>query len=250
MDLNDAIIPYPNEEDDLTQIEYELPPHQHCASHTLNLVASTDVDKHLLSCSPSKSVYWSSFGKCTALWNKTSRSTLASDKVTEKLKRKLLVPSPTSWNLYHDAVARVVENPSKILNELCISIGLRAFTEKELAFLKEYCAVLQPLSRGLDILQGEDHCYYDTLKPTLTTIVKKTKAEVPNLYTMTTGLAYAIESSIKRRFSHVFDAKDAIIAALTMLKFKTKWVNSQEKDSYIGKCLWKNWKWHLNWKKW
>jgi len=150
------------------------------------------------------------------------------------------VPSPTSWNLYHDAVARVVENPSKILNELCISIGLRAFTEKELAFLKEYCAVLQPLSRGLDILQGEDHCYYDTLKPTLTTIVKKTKAEVPNLYTMTTGLAYAIESSIKRRFSHVFDAKDAIIAALTMLKFKTKWVNSQEKDSYIGKCLWKN----------
>ena len=47
---------------------------------------------------------------------------------------------------------------------------------------------------------------------------------------MTTGLAYAIECSIKRRFSHIFDVKDAIIAALTLPKFKVKWVNSQ--DSY------------------
>ena len=112
-DLNDAITPYPNENDDLTQIEHQLPPHQHCASHKLNLVVSTDVDKHLLSCSLSKSVYRSSFGKCTALWNKTSRSTLALDKVTETLKRKLLVPLPTRWNSYHDAVARVVENLSE-----------------------------------------------------------------------------------------------------------------------------------------
>lgn len=50
---------------------------------------------------------------------------------------------------------------------------------------------------------------------------------------MTTGLVYAIESSVKRRFDHVFDTKDAIIAALTVPKFKVKWVDSQEKkDAY------------------
>lgn len=230
-DLHSVMIP--DQDDDLTQVEYELPPHQRCASHTLNLVASTDVEKHLLSSSLSKSLYRSSFGKCTALWNKTRRSTLASDKMSQKLKRKLLVPSPTRWNSQYDAVSRVIENPSAVLNEFCNDIGVRSFTEKELVFLKEYCVVLEPLSKGLDILQGEDHCYYGTLLPTLYTIVKRTKAEIPNLSAATTGLAYAIESAIKRRFDDIFESKEAIIAALVSPKFKVKWVDSQEnKDRY------------------
>ena len=47
----------------------------------------------------------------------------------------------------------------------------------------------------------------------LVTIIKKTKATTNGLSTMTTGLVYAVEDSIKQRFSEIFDSKNAIISA-------------------------------------
>ena len=125
----------------------------------------------------------------------------------------------------------MVENSLADINELCSSIELHGFSEKELCFL--YIIALKPLSTGLDILQGEDYCYYGTLFPTLETICKKTKASLPKLSAMTTGLVYAIESAIKERFANILDSKDAIIAAVTFPKFKLKWIELQEKkDAY------------------
>ena len=55
----------------------------------------------------------------------------------------------------------------------------------------------------------------------------------PDLSTITTGLTDTLESAIKKRFRQVFDTKDAIIAAVTLPKFKLRWVESQEtKDRY------------------
>jgi len=219
--------------EDLTQVQYELPPHERCAAHTLNLVASTDVDKYLSSSSASRSVYRSSFAKSSALWNKASRSTVAADKVEEIVKRKLIVPTPTRWNSYYNAVVRITENSTAELNELCTEMELRCFNDKEITFLKEYCDVLKPLARGLDILQGEDNCYFGTLLPTLETIIKKVKAVNTKLSSMTTGLVDCIENAIKRRFQTLFESIDPIMAAVVLPKFKLKWVESQvKKDEY------------------
>lgn len=237
-DVCDTLTLEPEDTDDYTQVEYELPPHERCAAHTLNLVASSDVDKSLSTSSFSKNVYRSSFAKCTSLWSKASRSTVASDHVEGTLKRKLTVPTSTRWNSYYDAVSRITENSLEEINTLCTKLELRCFTDKEFTFLTEYCKVLYPLVRGLDILQGEENCFYRTLLPTLVTIIKKTKATTSGLSTMTTGLVYAIEESIKQRFGAVFDSKNAIISAMTLPKFKLKWVEQQiKKDQYTQMLL-------------
>jgi len=55
------------------------------------------------------------------------------------------------------------------------------------------CKVLQPFAQGLDILQGEEKCFYGTLLPILQIDVKNIRDMKPNLSITTTGLAYSIE---------------------------------------------------------
>ena len=119
------------------------------------------------------------------------------------------------------------------MNDVCTKLELQCFSEREFKFLKEYVLVLKPLSRGLDILQGEDNCFFGTLLPTLETIIKKVIALQPDLSYMTCGLAGAIKDSIRRRFEQVLQSNSAILAAVTSPKFKLKWVESQDtKDLY------------------
>lgn len=172
-DINDALHATGDNDGDVV---ITLPPHKRCASHTLNLISCTDVDKWLLSKSATKAVYRSATAKCTALWNKTSRSALASETVDELVSKKLLVPCTTRWNSFYDALARICEISMVDLNTISSKLGLTAITEREHQFLKEYCTAMKPLTVALDILQGEDNCFYGTLLPTIETLMLKTEA--------------------------------------------------------------------------
>ncbi len=85
-----------------------LLPHHRCAGHTLNLI---EVDKWLASNPESRAVYRSATVKCSALWTKASRSTVASECLEDFRNRKLIVLTVTRWNSIHHACARITEIP-------------------------------------------------------------------------------------------------------------------------------------------
>ena len=118
-----------NIDDNLTQVQFDLPPHYRCAAHTLNLVACKDVNKSFQSSNASKSVYHNTFAKNSALFNKANRSTVASD--TVQIVSKLIGPNATRWNSYYirNSIVQVLENSLLELNELCTKLELRCCSE-------------------------------------------------------------------------------------------------------------------------
>ncbi|XP_047242658.1 uncharacterized protein LOC124881166 [Girardinichthys multiradiatus] len=212
-----------------------LPPHHRCASHTINIISTSDVEKYLTSHAESKAVYRSSTAKCTALWTKSSRSTLASEAVEEVSKRKFLVPTSTRWNSFFDAVKRIAEIPMSELNTLCTKLGVKCFIDREYQFLHEYCTFMKPLTAALDILQGD--CPYGTLLPTLEVLMQKTLAVKDSLSRMTAGLPDAIVQAIQTRFAGVLDDKDALLAAVSCPKFKLRWLRDAGRRERVKELL-------------
>ncbi|KAK0134109.1 hypothetical protein N1851_030330 [Merluccius polli] len=98
----------------------------------------------------------------------------------------MIVPTSTRWNSFYDALSRISDIPAQDLNTLCTRLDIRAPTEREHLFLKEYCSVLEPLTIVLDILQGDS--YYGALLPTLETLMSRTLALQNGLSRMTADL--------------------------------------------------------------
>ena len=77
-------------------ISIRLPDHMKCCAHTLNLIATTDIvkitDRSYLQISKA------TFEKLFKFWNLVSRSTAASDTVSDKCNCKFPVPVITRWN--------------------------------------------------------------------------------------------------------------------------------------------------------
>lgn len=101
---------------------------------------------------------------------------MASELVEDMCKGKLMLPTTTRWNSFHDALSSITDIPIPELNCLCSRLEIKVFTECEYQYLKEYCTVMKPLTVALDIWQGEDNCYYGSLLPTLEILMSKTLA--------------------------------------------------------------------------
>uniref|UniRef100_T1IRW0 HAT C-terminal dimerisation domain-containing protein n=1 Tax=Strigamia maritima TaxID=126957 RepID=T1IRW0_STRMM len=159
----------------------ELPPHLRCASHTLNLVATTDAEKALIKSSTYKTICRLAFSKASNLWNKYSRSTKAADIIRSIANCALIVPSDTRWNSYYNAISKIRKIPDSQLKEICSQLKAPQFTKPELDFLNEYLDVMKCLATALDLMQGEQNSFLGMLLPTIITIKIRLQTMKPKL---------------------------------------------------------------------
>lgn len=124
--------------------EYHLPSHQRCASHTLNLVATKDAENAAKTSEPFRKVSRSTMAKCQALWNKQSRSTLASDTIQEALGTQLVIPNATRWNSTYSSLERmkkIIAGREDDLDDICGKLEVPRFKQAEKIFISEYVTV-------------------------------------------------------------------------------------------------------------
>ncbi|RXN02294.1 AC9 transposase [Labeo rohita] len=148
----------------------------------------------------------------------------------------------TRWNSFYDALARMCDIPVAELNTISCKFGMTAITEREHQFIREYCTVMKPLTVALDILQGEDNCFHGTLLPTVETLIFKT-LELNSGLQILVDLPEAVVMAIKTRFAEVLESEDAVLAAVTLPKFKLRWLRTQDrKDKAKASLLAECWK--------
>lgn len=210
-----------------SESDYSLPPHQRCACHTLNLIATTDAET-AESDGTYKKIYRSTFGKCQGLWNKYGRSALAVDAVNDVYGLGLKRPNATRWNSVFFAVERLVrlikDQGEEEFRTLCSKLDVPRFTAAEVKFLEEYLSVMKPVTQSLNILQSEGKMYMGFLLPTIS-ILREKLTELQATATVCLPLVHAVLAGIDRRFAEIFQDREAIAAAILHPQFRSTWTD-------------------------
>jgi len=138
----------------------------------------------------------------------------------------------TRWNSHFHAMEKIKlileKNSEDTVQEVFMALDVPQLRENEVAFLKEYCSVMQPLAVALDMLQAENKCYIGFLLPTLTSLECKLRALKPTVK-LTGPLIDAILSALDTRFAGYSDRSELIIASVTLPQFKLRWVDEAKK---------------------
>lgn len=103
-------------------LEYQLPRHQRCACHMLNVVATTDAALGEKNNDTYKRLSRAAFGKCQVMWNKTGRSYMAAEIVEDKCKLQLIQPNQTRWSSTYMAVEiiiRIIQDKGDAIRNVC-----------------------------------------------------------------------------------------------------------------------------------
>nr|XP_042894548.1 uncharacterized protein LOC107449432 [Parasteatoda tepidariorum] len=126
-----------------------LPKHLRCCSHTLNLIAASDVNKAIKSDAILNSIHQNVLSKCNNLW-KRSNIPKSAEIIKNTLGHTLSRPGATRWNSLYDALKQILSIKDKNVN-LHKALGLKIMIhENEFDYMEEYLKCLKPIS--------EDYC--------------------------------------------------------------------------------------------
>lgn len=214
-----------------------LSKHFRCASHTLNLIATSDCMKAISANLVVRTKHMFAIDKCRKLWKRAKRPGTA-EIIMGVLGHTLSCPGDTRWNSYYDSISRIINEDTKPkLLTLHQKLGLPNFKDNELQYLQDYCQIMKPLATALDILQGDLNTYFGFLLPTLTSLANKWKRMKVDFqgarYFSANLILNECINALYSRFSTVFKLtwEDAILAAVTIPKFKFCWYNSLKSEN-------------------
>ncbi|KAL3992499.1 P2X purinoceptor 3 [Sarotherodon galilaeus] len=186
--------------DEDSGLEYQLPPHQRCACHLLNLVATTDTALAESMNDTYKRLSHATFAKCQAIWNKTCRSHLANEVVEDKRELQIIRPNATR------------------------------LSPAEVAFLREYCTTMKPLVKASNILQSESTSFMGWLLPVIQQLLSKlSRLETSN--NTCVPLIRALQNGLQKRFGPMMEDPELAAAAVLLPKFKTSWTDRADHES-------------------
>ncbi len=216
-------------------LSYFLPPHQRCASQTLNLIASKDL-ADAVSKGQAGKLHSSATEKCAAIWHKAQSSTESADAIESIAKINFTVPCLNQWSSEYYAINKLMSLTDSQLNELSEVLGVPHFTPDETAYLTEYTDVFKPVAFALDLLHGEEKCFLGIVIPTLLTLKRKLEEKAAN----TRLFSKVIDSTVKAidsRFKQVFESSDARLATATMPQFRLWWLPEDERESLRAQLI-------------
>ena len=220
----------------------QLPRHILCACHSLNLVATRDVDPTKICNVQYSRMCHATFGKCQAIWNAVSRSSKAADAVSEICSgESLLIPCTTRWNSMYDAISRLIKLNDK-LPQICETLQLPKLSKAELDFMREYTKVMEPLASCLDVLQGDKDCYFGMLLPKLIHLCHNLRKMACDNFQYCGPLLNAMQAGIGNRFKNLLDmdlndtadptVREAVLAAICLPQYKLKWVPPARREEF------------------
>uniref|UniRef100_A0A6P7H747 Uncharacterized protein LOC114347928 n=2 Tax=Diabrotica virgifera virgifera TaxID=50390 RepID=A0A6P7H747_DIAVI len=217
--------------------QFTLPKHFRCASHTLNLIATTDYKNLIKENAVLRKRHTAAFQKCNLLWNKANRPK-SNEIIQNILGHTLSRPGITRWNSLYDSVKQILKEKVK-LNTLFKKLELEPFKGTELLFLEDYCMVMEPLAHTLDFLQGEhaNNSFFGFLLPSLLSLINKYEKKVAVRTTYKYGGEYIAKmclDNLRRRFADILslNCKEVVIAAVLIPQFKFRWYNIVKYPTY------------------